>query len=48
MLYVTKPNKLQKLLYIFFSSGIKLFSLVVLHFDLVFSPNLFLLALVIY
>lgn len=48
MLYVTKPNELQELLYIFFfSSGIKLFSLVVLHLDLLFPPNLFLLDLII-
>lgn len=32
---------------LFFSSGIKLFSFVVLHLNMVFSPNLFLLALVI-
>lgn len=31
----------------FFSSGIKLFSFVVLHLNMIFSPNLFLLALVI-
>lgn len=31
----------------FFSSGIKLFSLVVLHLDLLFLPNLFLLDLII-
>lgn len=47
VLYVTKPNKLEELLYIFFSSSIKLFSLVVLHLDLLFPPNLFLLALFI-
>lgn len=48
MLYVTKPNKLQELLYIyFFFSGIKLFSLVVLHLRLVFPTNIFLLSLVI-
>lgn len=33
--------------YIFFFSGIKLFSLVVLHLNLFFSPNLFILALAI-
>lgn len=42
-------TEFQKLLciYIFFSSGIKLFSLVVLHLSLLFPSSLLLLALVI-
>lgn len=45
--YKTKLQKLLCIYIYFFSSGIKLFSLVVLHLSLLLPPNLFLLALVI-
>lgn len=44
--YKTKQTP-RTFVYIFFFSGIKLFSLVVLHLDLHFPPKLFLIAVVI-
>lgn len=45
--YKTKQTPRTFVYILFFFSGIKLFSLFVLHLDLLLPPNLFLLALVV-